>query len=254
MTRLVVATWNLWGRNAPGTYTRDRGISRGAIPGSPAARELDARRTWERRRPLIVGALRESKADVVAVQESMREEGRASCASEIADDLGFTCVQDEHPRGVAVLSRWPVTAATVLAVVSPIHGYPRPFVVALDLETTSLRCVVVHVPLERLGDRTALFTELADRLGQLPRPVVVCGDLNADPGQPLLARLLAAGLDDASATVGPTVPNPGPVVRLDYVLVGSGVTVGSARRLGERADADGFLASDHLGIAVELEL
>ena len=58
----------------------------------------------------------------------------------------------------------------------------------------------------------------------------------------------------ASASVGPTAPNPDPVVRLDYVLVGSGVRVRSVTRLGERADADGFLASDHLGIAVELEL
>ena len=160
----------------------------------------------------------------------------------------------DHPRGLAVLSRWPITASTSLAVVSPTHGYPRPFDVELDLGATHVRCVVVHLPLERIGDRTTLFTELAHRLAHLPRPLVVCGDLNAGPDEPLLTRLLAAGLLDASASVGPTVPNPDPVVRLDYVLVDSGVRVRSVRRLGERADADGFLASDHLGIAVELEL
>lgn len=254
MARLVVATWNVWGGNAPGTYTRDRGISRGAIPASPAARELDAQRTWERRRPLIVRALRESNADVVALQESSREEGRPSCAADIAKELGFGCVEDDHPRGLAVISRWPITGTTSHAVVSPTHGYPRPLDVELEHEAQRLRCVVLHLPLGRLSDRSFLFTELAHRLARLPRPLVVCGDLNAGPGDPLFARLLRAGLRDASADAGPTMPNPHPVVRLDYVLVSAGVDIRSVRRLGERPDADGFLASDHLGVAVEVEL
>jgi len=97
-------------------------------------------------------------------------------------------------------------------------------------------------------------TELARRLTHLPRPLVVCGDLNAAPDDPHIAALLAAGLRDASADVGPTMPNPSPVVRLDYVLASSDLVVRAAWHLGEQPEADGFLASDHLGVAVALEL
>jgi hypothetical protein len=54
------------------------------------------------------------------------------------------------------------------------------------------------------------------------------------------------------------MPNPGPTVRLDYVLVreeeGADVDVVSARALGDQTDAAGFLPGDHLGVVVELAL
>ena len=63
-----------------------------------------------------------------------------------------------------------------------------------------------------------------------------------------------AGLRNASAEVGPTMPNPSPVVRLDYVLTSSDLVVRAAWHLGEQPETNGFLASDHLGVAVALEL
>lgn len=36
-----IVSWNLWGRNVPGTYSRDRNQVRGALPGSPAQGELN---------------------------------------------------------------------------------------------------------------------------------------------------------------------------------------------------------------------
>jgi endonuclease/exonuclease/phosphatase family metal-dependent hydrolase len=61
-----------------------------------------------------------------------------------------------------------------------------------------------------------------------------------------------------SQAVAATMPNPGPTVRVDYVLVreeeGAKVDVVSARAFGDQPDGAGFLPSDHLGVVVELAL
>ncbi len=79
----------------------------------------------------------------------------------------------------------------------------------------------------------------------------------ARPGDHVVGSLLATGLKDISAMAGPTVPNPEPVLRLDYVLLKAEATeprVRYAATLGQRADGLGYLPSDHLGVVVELNL
>ena len=53
------------------------------------------------------------------------------------------------------------------------------------------------------------------------------------------------------------MPNPQPVLRLDYVLARSeppgGMSAVSAGVLGIEGDAGGFLPSDHAGVVVEVE-
>ena len=48
------------------------------------------------------------------------------------------------------------------------------------------------------------------------------------------------------------MPSHEPVARIDYIVVGPGIGVVNARRLGLEPDADGFFASDHLGLAATL--
>lgn len=144
-----------------------------------------------------------------------------------------------------------------LSLAGPLRGYPSPLRVELDPASGLPTCVVTHLPLARLGDRTPFVRELARSLATIEPPLVLCGDLNAEPDDALVQALVDIGLIDASAGLGPTVPNPEPRVRLDYVLVGNGtrdVGVRSSTVLGEIADDEGFLPSDHLGVAVELEL
>ena len=253
----MVATWNLWGGNAPGTYTRERGIARGALPGSPASREDDPVHAWKSRAPLLVAELARIGADVVALQENTRQPDGRSCAAELADRLGMHVCEDDHPRGLAVLSRSPVVAARRLQLGVETFDYPPPLVVELDAGSRRLTFVTLHLPLGRSGDRAPVVRELANAVGSLEPPLLVCGDLNAPPGDPVVEDLLSAGLTDASAAAGNTMPNPEPRVRLDYVLVGAGgleVGVRGAATLGHRADPLGFLPSDHLGVVVELDL
>jgi endonuclease/exonuclease/phosphatase family metal-dependent hydrolase len=254
--RVVVASWNLWGGSAPGTYTRDRGIARGALPGSPAALELDPARTWSRRLPLLVAELEALRPDAVALQENARSDNDESHAAELASRLGMHVCEEDHEHRVALLTRRPIRSARPLELVADTYGYPLPLLVEVDGAAETLTVVVIHLPLARCGDRTALVSELGRALADLEPPLLACGDLNAEAGDPHVSMLLAAGLVDATVDAGPTMPNPDPQVRLDYVLVGSGrasTTVRSAITLGQRADEEGFLASDHLGVAVDLD-
>lgn len=253
--RFVVVSWNLWGDGAPGTYTRDRRIARGGLPGSPASRELDPAATWSKRLPLLVDELAPLHADAIALQENADGDA-GSYAAELGSRLGLHVCEDDLAGGLALISHWPIRTTRTLELAADTFGYPAPLAVELAVRMVTVTCVVVHLPLARCGDRAALGAELAQAVSGIQPPLLVCGDLNAEPDDPLVATLLTGGLVDATAAAGATMPNPGPQVRLDYVLVRSRGTnsVTSATTLGARADELGFLPSDHLGVAVELAL
>jgi endonuclease/exonuclease/phosphatase family metal-dependent hydrolase len=254
--RLVVATWNLWGLAAPGTYTRDRKIIRGALPGSPASRELDPLVTWQHRRQLLVAELAALGCDLVVLQENGRLVAGTTQAQQLASELGLELAEDAHERGLAALSGGAVRAARPLELDTDLHGYPPPYAVTAKLRGRDVTVVAVHLPLERFGDREPIIRSLIVRLSDDRAPLLVCGDLNLQPDHPSLELLLDAGYVDASRAIRATMPNPDPEVRPDYVLVraDSLAAILSAATLGSGSDADGFLPSDHLGIAVELEL
>jgi endonuclease/exonuclease/phosphatase family metal-dependent hydrolase len=48
------------------------------------------------------------------------------------------------------------------------------------------------------------------------------------------------------------MPSHAPTARIDYILVGGGLRVLSAARLGDQSDGDGFYPSDHLGVVATL--
>jgi endonuclease/exonuclease/phosphatase (EEP) superfamily protein YafD len=89
-------------------------------------------------------------------------------------------------------------------------------------------------------------------------PVAVLGDLNSRPGQGAHAALVAAGLADAGASVGPTccesrtLRNARTALdhRIDHVLL-RGLTASAARRISSRT-ASGLWSSDHAGVVVDL--
>lgn len=202
---------------------------------------------------MLVAELTRVNADVIALQESaLGPDG--SHADELASHLAMQVCSDRRPVGLALLSRLPIESVRSLDLHADSYGYPAPLVVELGTAIEYVTCIVLHLPLARSGDRSALVAELSRVIARVRSPLVVCGDLNAEPSDRLVAALLATGLADVSAAAGPTMPNPDPQVRLDYILVRSLTPVIDAEALGAAPDPDGFLASDHLGVAVELEL
>src|SRR3954447_7777262 len=91
MTRVRIATWNLWGRYGP----------------------------WEARMPVIIDNLQAINADILALQE-VWDDSHRSQAREIATALGYAepvyahnLERDGVRSGNAVLSRWPISRSTV---------------------------------------------------------------------------------------------------------------------------------------------
>lgn len=125
---------------------------------------------------------------------------------------------------------------------------------------TELTLLNAHLDHEGARARVESARLLVSRAAGLARggPVVVTGDLNADPGSEPLRVLLAGGLVDAraaSATVprgpettfthlaDPDRPVPGARRRIDYVLVGPDVAVDAYAVLDARPG--GRFPSDH---------
>jgi endonuclease/exonuclease/phosphatase family metal-dependent hydrolase len=78
-------------------------------------------------------------------------------------------------------------------------------------------------------------------------PVVIGGDLNADPGDPVIVRLLDAGLVDVAADLGPEATTSDDGRRIDYVLVSPEITVVEARVLDR-------WSSDHRPVVAVLRM
>jgi endonuclease/exonuclease/phosphatase family metal-dependent hydrolase len=121
----------------------------------------------------------------------------------------------------------------------------------VDVRGTTWQAYVTHLqhddPAERLAQTRAIAAEIDDTW-----PVVLAGDLNAQPGSPELAPLTEVLVDswpEAGAGYGFTGPCPIPYRRIDYVLHSPGPRARLAtvvRTLPAR------ISSDHLPGVVEL--
>ena len=253
--RLRIVTWNLWGHGAPGPYLQDRDEFRGALPGSKAANAFDGAQVWQRRRPLLTRTLRSIAPQLICLQETLG--GETSLAHDLAADLGLPVYDDIGSPSLAILSPLPIKEVNTLShLQADWFGYTRPLHLIAHIDGCDFSVLCVHLPLARHGSREHLVRELSVWRSSAGY-TILAGDLNASPSDPVIGGLLEGGYLDVSAGCGPTMPNPQPVVRLDYVLArseGAGVVSPvSCQVLGLEADADGFLPSDHAGLAVEFE-
>ncbi len=265
-------------RPAGGGTGRADGAARAAAGG--ALRVLTWNTLWDRfdsdrihtarRRPLLLAALRDADADVIALQEVEAGLLAMLLAARWVRD-GYTLGGDPASRevddsGLLLLSRLPVTEAgshrlsahKAVAAVT-VEGAAGPIAVA----TTHLTSDHTANGAER---RSAELARIREGLADLAADTVLVGDFNdggAGPAEALGMRDAWSevhGPDDHTATFDP-VANPlaavgsltGRAARLDRVLLrGAGLRTARARLLGEVPQADGLFASDHFGVRVEL--
>ncbi|WP_405795735.1 poly(A) polymerase [Streptomyces sp. NBC_01506] len=253
-----------------------------AVPPPPSAaplRVLTWNTLWDRydsdrvdtaaRRPMLLAALAESDADVVALQEVEREllamllnEPWVRASYTIGSDPDGRAVDD---NGLLLLSRLPVREAGHHTLGS------HKAVVALTVETASGPVVVAgtHLSSDHSKDGPARrrneLAALAEGLGGIDAELILLGDFNDGSGGgegPAAALGLrdawseVYGSEDRTPTFDP-VTNPlaavaslsGIPARLDRVLLrGSGVVAAAALR-GDTPDARGLYISDHYGVA-----
>lgn len=260
--------------------------ARGGPSTSPARsiRVLTWNTLWDRydsdrvhtaaRRPLLLAALAESDADVVALQEVEREL-LAMLLNAPWVQASYTISSDPRGRevddnGLLLLSRLPVRE-----VAHHVLGSHKA-VTALTVETASGPLVVAatHLSSDHSKDGPARrrneLAALAEGLGGIDADVILLGDFNDGSGGregPAAALGLrdawseVYGSEDSTPTFDP-VANPlaavaslsGRAARLDRVLLrGSGVVAGAALR-GDTPDARGLFISDHYGVEAEIGL
>lgn len=257
-TTVRVVTWNVWGLYGP----------------------------WQERESAVVAALGDARADIVVLTESWAK-GDDSQGTRIAERLGlphhvFSGVPAQEDEaalsGVAVLSRWPISAssshtfgavrvqyAEVSGPRGPIHVYG----VVMDawwFDQSEARQSAVRDLLAHVGPRQDDTS-----------PLLLCGDFNADPQSDEI-RLVTGqtssptpGLSfyDAWEVAGP--PEPGftwsntnpwaqqllwPNRRIDFIFSATPRRGGAGHpRRTELVGTEptvGTYASDHYGLQADL--
>ena len=278
-TRLRVATLNIWGRSG----------------------------NWPARREVLRQRLAELEVDVLGLQEVeelVESDGTASNqAEELARSLGFQVAYGvsftrPHPGGVtrhfgnAVLSRFPISRSVCCQLPEAERDEPRSALFAVvDTPFALVPVVATHLAwrLDNSAGRVPQVVELAricemhwpersehDEDDPTYFPVVVLGDLNAEPESDelrYLTGLTSLGERGVRFADGWRYGGVGPgytydpvngyaaaahehARRIDYVLVRGPGDGGTGRpqepRLAFTEPLDGVYASDHFGVVVDL--
>jgi endonuclease/exonuclease/phosphatase family metal-dependent hydrolase len=154
--------------------------------------------------------------------------------------------------GNAILSRWPLGSVGVQDLPNR-EERRRP---GLWLERRILQRTVVDTPQGRCSlynthwslnalDRSVASSLTGSSVKLSSGPLILCGDLNAQPGAEEVCRLLGEGLSDAGTVAGlNTYPADNPRIRIDYVFT-RGVRV-------ESVETPPIVGSDHLPVVVDL--
>lgn len=150
--------------------------------------------------------------------------------------------------GNAILTRSPVTAQELWRFSQTQNLRRSALAVRVEAGGGSLWVIGTHLddPRGAGAVRLAQVEELlAFWAGRAP--VVIAGDLNADPEDAVIARLLEAGLVDTGARLGPGATTSEDGRRIDYVLVSPEITVLETRVLDR-------WSSDHRPVVATLRM
>lgn len=233
------------------------------------SRGRDWRHRWRRRRHICIDAIRGFSADIVGLQEvrpdqldhlrnnfatativgaGRDEDGGGEHASVLVRAGGWTVESSE--------TRWLSPSPTLPGSRGWDAGLPR-VVTLVRLRRGAAGLGVANAHFDHVGtvarERSAEL--LAGWLRQEPdRPWVVLGDLNDVPGSRPLQVLAAAGFTDVlpphAGGTEHSFSGATDRLRIDYVLVGPGVTASAAWIGHERPR--GRLPSDHWPVIADL--
>lgn len=227
-----------------------------------AGKDADGADNLRRVADLVLG----SGADVALLQEVDRgteRSGRVDQVAELARMTGYhaafgrTLDYQGGEYGIAVLSRWPITRDTLLPLpVTPPQeraggAYePRGALhVRIAAPGGALHALNTHLDASRHDGYRRQEMEavlaMAERLRGSGESVLFGGDLNAEPGSEVMAKVRERGWRDAwpgcGAGEGLTFRAGAPIKRIDYLVLPPGLRCRSAEVIDSRA-------SDHLPV------
>jgi endonuclease/exonuclease/phosphatase family metal-dependent hydrolase len=203
----------------------------------------------------IAAELHAMQAAVIALQEvdvRTRRTGFVDEPAVLATALGFQYVfaaaikWDEGDYGLAVLSRWPLTAVRRHRLDATAAAEPRIVLeVTVCADGRPLRLFNHHAD-GRGASRETGFAELrAIVKADVGRGMLVLGDLNEHPDAPGVRSLIDAGLVDLGAERNENTADRG---RIDYLLAD-----GPLARLASTARVWPTDKSDHNAVLVDFE-
>lgn len=207
----------------------------------------------------IAGVIKQSRADIVGLQEVDRGVERTGRVDEIKElarltgmDYAFAHNLDYQggQYGVAVLSRFPILSIDHWRYANRRERERRGFIrVETEVAGRRLNFVTTHLDYQFEDGRLFEAEQLLKALEGVSGPLVVAGDFNEEPRGVAYEMMLKAGFKDAWTrdAPGPTFPADKPTKRIDYVY---------HRGLGEDVHATATvpdtLASDHRPLVVSL--
>ncbi|MBN6055174.1 DUF504 domain-containing protein, partial [Nonomuraea sp. RK-328] len=257
-----------------------RPAARRAPAGQAAARVLTWNTLWDRydsdlidtarRRPLLLAALEESGADVIALQEVEPALLSMLLAAPWVR-AGYTLGADPYgpdveDSGLLLLSRLPVREAAR----HELGPHKAVAAIAVDTAGGPLVVAVTHLTSDHSSDgagrRRGELARIAEGLAGVDGDLILVGDFNDGTDTPASALGLRdawteAHGPDRTPTFDPTV-NPlaalssrsGRAARLDRVLLRGRPRVVSAVLRGDTAAPEGLYISDHYGVEAVLDV
>ena len=223
-----------------------------------AGTDTDRRSNLER----IAGVIRDSRADIVLLQEVDRRTRRSGGVDQL-DSLrrltgthgvfGKAIDYDGGEYGLGILSRWSIESDSVfpLPVEAPHSGYEArvALVAYIAFPSERMRVVNTHLDASREAYRNQQSTALGRVAAGPPAASIIGGDLNSEPEQGVITTLSSFGFSDlypgCGAGPGLTFPVANPIKRIDYLLASPRWRCVSASVLS--ADA-----SDHRAVLFEI--
>jgi endonuclease/exonuclease/phosphatase family metal-dependent hydrolase len=180
----------------------------------------------------LASELKSWDADLVLLQEVDRgrdRTGGVDQARRLAGRLGYSHVYGPTRQfrpgstGNAILTRWPMVDTRLRALPREVGTYRRGLARAtVDVDGEHVDVFSTHLDHTSPGVRRAQARAVAASVRRSSRPVVLGGDLNAEPGTPAVRAVELVGLVDGWSVVGRdeglTVPAASPRRRIDYVL------------------------------------
>jgi len=230
---------------------------------------------WDERLPLILADMAALQPDLLGLQECvyvMQQDRLIGAAGE--GHYGIVRGWAGRPEyGNSLLVREPLTAVDEGRVDLGLTRAAHRATIGLPGGRSLLVAVthLHHLPPEE-GLRDGQTRQLIEWLASSPETdaQVVMGDFNADPAEPTVTRMRAAGFRSAYAEANgedpavtwpsglqaPAMDTDGSPECIDYIWVRGDIRVASARLAFDRPAADDptLYPSDHLGIAAHLEV
>jgi endonuclease/exonuclease/phosphatase family metal-dependent hydrolase len=214
--------------------------------------------------------------DIVALQDA---QNMLPLENEEAITVAAPLFGLPHVRALGqyvIASRYPVRSCSTGKMGPLVKPEPQVYLhCQLDIEGKTLEVVTAHFLsprsalmetrrgvmegindwIDNLRARYSEAQKLLQAVSPMPRPLLVLGDLNAPEGSLVLAELMRAGLRDTFAeagrgygyTYGHALSRKTDFLRIDHILVSSGMSVLSSTVGGEEA-------SDHSPVVAEIKL